>query len=96
MRSGIGVRGQNPLDCIGLYEHPQSRKVSLCEINSSGNWVYYDDYISAVSWPAYLPRPAGHVVQPLGRGTLQYDYAAQDGYRNFSGWVATAAADAGR
>jgi hypothetical protein len=96
MRDGVGVRGPNPLDYVGLYEHPQSRKVLLCEIGPDGKWGYFADYISAVPWPAYLPKPSGDYVQPLARGTLQYDYAAQDGYRNFSGWVATAAADAGR
>ena len=95
MRNGVGMRGHNPLDYIGVYEHPQSRKVSLCEWKD-GKWVWYDDYITPVAWPTYLPKPAGDFVQPLSRGTLEYDYATQDGYRNFSGWVSTAAADAGR
>jgi hypothetical protein len=53
------IRGANPLDYMGVYEHPQSRKISLCERNSSGSWVWYDDYISAVQWPSYLPKPGG-------------------------------------
>ena len=78
-----------------LYEHADSRKVSLCEW-TDGKWVLNGDYTSAVSWPSYLPKPGGNFVQQLSKGTLAYDCAAQDGYRNFSGWVATAAADAGR
>jgi MTH538 TIR-like domain (DUF1863) len=96
MRNGVGVRGPNPLEYMGVYEHPQSGKISLCELTAEGKWVWYNDYISAVSWPVYLPRPVGNSVQPLSRGTLQYDYTAQGGYRNFSGWIATAAADANR
>jgi hypothetical protein len=95
MRNGIGTRGPNPLDYMGVYEHPQSKKISLCEW-VDGKWAWYGDYTSAVPWPSYLPKPGGDYVQPLSRGTLTYDYAAQDGYRNFSGWVTTAAADAGR
>ena len=96
MRTGMGSRGANPLAFMGLYEHPQSRKVSLCEKRADGQWVWYGDYTSAVAWPTYVPKPIGNFVQPLNVGTLEYDYAAQNGYQNFSGWVATAAATANR
>ena len=58
-------------------QHTDLRKVSLCEW-TDGKWVLYGDYTSAVSWPSYLPKPAGNFVQQLSKGTLAYDYAVQD------------------
>jgi hypothetical protein len=96
MRNGHGVRGPNPLEYMGLYRDPGSGKVSICEIDTNGKWVFYTNYTNGVSWPPYLPQPSGDHVQRLSAGTLAYDYAHQNGYNNFSGWVALAASEAGR
>lgn len=95
MKNGTCSQGQNPLDSVGLYLKPIEQKVYICE-KKNGKWEYYGDFTPSVSWPTYLPKPGADAVQPLSAGTRVYDYASQDGYRNFSSWVSTAASAANR
>ena len=95
MRNGFCGRGLNPLDYVGLYWADDARAY-ICE-NFGGQWRPYPLYTAAVTWPAYLPNAsARNQAQPLSAGAFQYDYKAQNGYANLSGWAQLAADRGGR
>ncbi|ACK86188.1 TIR domain-containing protein [Methylorubrum extorquens] len=95
---GTKARGKNPTSCIGVAQRSDG-KYYLCEHVSGAagsSWQWYADYTRAVDLPAYLEAPNGNKVMPLSRGTQEYDWVAQNGYRNVGGWIDLAATEAGR
>lgn len=90
MISGIGTRGRNPLDYLGLKWNDDGR--AFIWENFDGKWRRYKLYNDAVTWPRWLPNvTASKFIMPLSRGALAYDYARQDGYGNLSEWTQLAA-----
>jgi hypothetical protein len=95
MRAGLGTRGPNPLDYMGVY-WADDAKAYIAE-NFNGSWRPYPLYTAPITWPRHLTNAtARKAVQPLSLSAMQYDYAAQDGYSNLSGWAQLAADLAGR
>lgn len=88
-----GTPGPNPLDYVGVFQQENGQTI-LCEHNGS-QWRAYGDHTIAVPWPKFLA-PRKMVPVPLSAGTILYDYAQQNGYENFPGWVALAADSVGR
>lgn len=86
--------GPNPLNYMAVGKMPDGT-YRLFEWKNDG-WYRYDDYTLAVTLPAYLPDPLVGYVTPLSKGTMLYDYVAQQGYKNIGGWIDLAAAMAGR
>lgn len=86
--------GANPLDAIGLYR--ANDKIYFAEWKNS-QWAKYDDYTAAVSegdlW--FAPPQTTSVVQ-LSTQCPRYDFSADKGRENLSGWIETAARRAGR
>lgn len=90
----LGVKGTDPLSEVGLY--CANDKIYFAELKG-GKWVKYSDYTLAV--PAsdlWFDAPTSTTVLKLSQIYLRYDFAAQDGRKNISGWIETAAALAGR
>lgn len=90
----LGVKGVDPLSEVGVY--CANNKVYFAELKG-GNWVKYEDYTLAI--PAsdlWFDAPTTNTVVRLSKHCLRYDFAAQNGRTNISGWIETAAALAGR
>jgi hypothetical protein len=89
------ARGLNPIAIMGITKTIEGA-FKLCEIGSSGNWQFYPDHTYQVSLPKYLREPTVGNVISLSSGTIEYDFALQDGYKNIGGWLDFAAKGAGR
>ncbi len=95
-RQGVAsYAGPNPLDYMGVYRTNDGR-ILVAEVSPQGQWVAYGDYTQAVELPAQWPAPRNTHVVPLSRYARCYDYVADAGSANFSGWVSAAAAAVGR
>lgn len=94
MKTGLCVRGPNPLDYMGLSLDEQGR-ARIWE-NFDGQWRLYPLYTETVAWPAWLRRTAKGYISVLGRAVSAYDYQGQNGYANFAAWADAAAQQAGR
>lgn len=95
---GTKTRGKNPASCIGVARKSDGYYY-LCEHVSGtagSSWKWYVDYTRAVDLPAYLEAPKSDEVMPLSRGTQEYDWTAQNGYKNVGGWIDLAATEVGR
>lgn len=88
------TKGSDPLAQIGLYKTPNG--IFFAEWKN-GKWVTYGDYTSAI--PAkdlWFDPPTTAAPVQLSSHCLRYDFAAQNGRKNISGWIETAAGLAGR
>lgn len=97
--------GQNPLDFIGVYKHQngsfylyQRRWTILNFLTQQGEWQWlpYEDYTHAVSFPPYLREPDQDWIMPLSAGTSVYNYATQEGHKHIGAWIDAAAKQVGR
>lgn len=87
-------RGADPLAQIGLYK--TDKGIYFAE-RMNNSWVRYGDYTLAVPASSlWFEAPKTRVPVPLSKYCLRYDFAAQDGRKNISGWIETAAGLAGR
>ncbi len=89
-----GVKGADPLAEVGVYR--SNDKIFFAELKG-GKWVKYLDYTLAI--PAsdlWFDAPTSDTVVPLFRHCMRYDFVAQNGRANISGWIETAAGLAGR
>ncbi|CAI1535705.1 MTH538 TIR-like domain (DUF1863) [Serratia plymuthica] len=90
----FGKKGIDPLSEVGVY--CSNGQIYFAEIKS-GKWVKYEDYTLAI--PAsdlWFTAPTTLDVTRISDHALRYDYAAQNGRENISGWIETAAGLAGR
>jgi len=90
----VSAAGPSPFEHIGLYKVPDGR-ILLAERNGQ-QWVAYSDYTQAVTLPPTWAAPVDTNVVRLSAYATTYCYVQNDGARNFSSWVASAAAMAGR
>jgi len=97
--------GFNPLQLLGVYKHAngsfylyENRWVVLNLLTQQGEWQWlpYQDYTQAVTFPAYLREPDAGRIRLLSDGTSAYDYVAQDGHKNTGAWIDAAAKQVGR
>lgn len=89
----LGVKGSDPLSEVGVY--CSNDRIYFAEVKD-GKWVKYADYTLAI--PAsdlWFDAPTSTTVIKLSKHCLRYDFAAQNGRENISGWIETAAALAG-
>ena len=100
MRRAPDPLGFNPLHLLGVYKHAngsfylyENRWVVLNLLTQQGEyqWLPYQDYTQAVSFPAYLQEPDAGRIRLLSTGTSEYDYVAQDGHKNIGAWIDAAA-----
>jgi len=90
----MSTKGSDPLAQIGLYK--TANGIFFAEWKN-GKWVAYGDYTSAI--PAkdlWFDPPTTAAPVQLSSHCLRYDFAAQNGRKNISGWIETAAGLAGR
>ncbi|MBV4365944.1 TIR domain-containing protein [Erwinia phyllosphaerae] len=90
----LGKKGIDPLSEVGVY--CSNGQIYFAEIKN-GKWVKYEDYTLAI--PAsdlWFTAPTTLGVIRVSDHALRYDYAAQNGRSNISGWIETAAGLAGR
>lgn len=104
----IHSQGLNPLDFMGIQKVqqnalsiPQYNLVSKSFYrdaygNTQSRWDWYDDYITAVKKPKWLPDPSPGYVMPLSAGAKTYDYISQVGHSSIGNWIDNAAIAAGR
>lgn len=86
-------KGANPLAQIGVYR--SNGGVYFAEWKG-GKWVKYSDYTLAIpEGDLWFTAPAKGVGQ-LSTHCLRYDFVAQNGRDNLTGWIETAAKMAGR
>jgi MTH538 TIR-like domain (DUF1863) len=90
----ISAKGADPLAQMGVYK--ADNKIFLAEWRD-GRWVKYDDYTLAIpAGDLWFPAPTSDSVVQLCVHCMGYDFIAQDGRKNISGWIETAAGLAGR
>jgi hypothetical protein len=89
------ARGLNPIAFMGITKTIEGA-FRLCEIGPSGNWQFYQDHTYRINLPKYLREPTGGSVVSLNSGTIEYDFALQNGHKNIGGWLDFAAKGAGR
>jgi MTH538 TIR-like domain (DUF1863) len=95
VKTGYGThRGQNPLGYMAVANAPNGGCYLMEAID--GRWLWYKDYTTAVKRPEYLQHFPASSIAPLSAGTREYDYTAQNGYRNLGGWIEDAAMAVGR
>jgi MTH538 TIR-like domain (DUF1863) len=97
--------GINPLHVLGIGKSPsgqfylyEMREVVSNYFTGQTEWQWhkYQDYISEVSLPKYLPEPPVGYVTALSSGAEEYDYVAHDGHKNIGAWIDRAAQRVGR
>jgi hypothetical protein len=87
-------KGADPLANIGLYK--ASSGILFAEWKS-GKWVKYEDYtLTIAASDLWFEAPKDDNVVQLSNHCMRYDYIAQSGRNNISGWIETAAGLAGR
>lgn len=90
----LGTKGIDPLSEVGVYS--SNGQIYFAEIKG-GKWVKYEDYTSAIrASDLWFAAPTTANVTKISEHYLRYDYAAQNGRENISGWIETAAGLAGR
>lgn len=88
------TRGADPLAQIGLYN--TDKGIYFAEWKG-GKWVAYADYTLPISEKdLWFDAPTTTTPVQLSSHCLRYDFAAQNGQENLSGWIETAAGMAGR
>lgn len=87
-------KGADPLAQMGLYK--TDRGIFLAEWKD-GKWVAYADYTLAIPVKdLWFAPPTTTSVAQLSTHCMAYDFTAQNGRNNISGWIETAAGMAGR
>ena len=85
----IAAKGADPLAQIGVYK--TATGIFLAEWKNA-KWVKYDDYTLAIpEGVLWFAAPTSTNVVQLSTHCMSYDFAAQDGHKNISGWIETAA-----
>lgn len=90
----LGKKGTDPLSEVGVYCY--NDRIYFAELKG-GKWVKYEDYTLAIpATDLWFAAPKTSSVTKISDHSLRYDYAAQNGRANISGWIETAAGLAGR
>lgn len=79
-------QGQNPLNYVGVTYSDSGLTATLWEL-TSGKWVEYSEIDGSSSYRAQVPREYWGRGYNLGSFYSVYDWVADHGYNNFSGWV---------
>lgn len=88
------VRGNDPLDHIGLYR--ADGNVYFCE-QLNGSWAKYRDFSDAIDERLiWFGAPRGNNVERLSKHFIRYDFVGQNGRQNLGAWIEGAAQAAGR
>ena len=88
------ARGYNPLNIMAIGKMGDGTYRLF--LHTANGWERYQDYTGPVPLPKYLPEPAVGYVTALAKGTREYDFALQSGWKNVGGWLDLAAMEAGR
>ncbi len=84
--------GYDPLAQMGVYKTSDG-KILLAEWEAKNQkWIKYDDYTLAIpEGDLWFSAPTNTNVVQLSNHCLSYNFTAQNGRENISGWIETAA-----
>lgn len=89
----VAAKGADPLAQMGVYKTDNG--IFFAEWKEK-KWVKYNDYTLAIpAGDLWFNAPTSTDVVPFSTHCMSYDFAAQDGRKNMSGWIETAAGLAG-
>lgn len=89
----VSEKGANPLANVGVYRSDGALYFAEWK---DGKWVRYGDYKLAVPEGDLWFTPAAKGVDQFSNHCLRYDFVAQRGRDNLTGWIESAAKIAGR
>lgn len=105
VRRGPDSLGANPIGRLGIYKG-QDGQFKLYEWREiitnfltgqrNSGWYPYEDYTQSVPLPRYLREPDVGYVMPLSSGTVEHNFAVDNGDKNLGDWVDQAAQAVGR
>ena len=80
------IKGPNPLEYVGVTYSKSGKKATLWE-SVNGNWIRYNKIDGSASYRVNVAQKYRGNGYKLSRFYNTYDWVANDGYNNFSGWV---------
>ena len=82
----IKIKGPNPLEYVGVTFSNSGKQATLWE-KVNGKWLKYNKIDGTASYRVNVAQKFRGNGYNLRRFCNTYDWVANDGYNNFSGWV---------